>query len=292
MFVVAVAGVVLLVACGDLPRPYKTRSLDEKIGNPILSLRDNHAVYVAPIRGTTGENGAYLAALIAEKLHGWDILATTRGQMTDGYGLVAAGRHTAGQLHIEWSLRDEAGTPVEEGFFSLPSSDTAWTLGRPDLMRQIADRVAEDISKALKPTRLEAVAKADAVAGARVAMGQMTGAPGDGNQALLRSLKLLLKNAKIPMTETSDDAAMIVGGEVRVMPVDGAQEQVVLTWIMQRPDGTELARIQQQNVVPRGALDQRWGDAAYYAATAVVDSVVEVHSIVAAAYADSGTDGQ
>lgn len=283
-----VLATVLLGGCGELPRPYKTRSLAQKIDNPMLSLRDNRVIYVAPVRGTMGESGALLAAMISNKLHDWDILSTTRGTAGDAYYLAGGGRQAAGQLYYQWALKKADGTIVEQGDFILPSSSTAWTMGRHDLLQKVADRTAADISKALKPTRLEAAAKAEAVAGAHVAMGQVTGAPGDGNKALIRSLRLLLKNADVPLTDDAGAADIIVGGKVAVAPVDPDSDQVTLTWIMTRPDGSELARIKQENRVPKGSLDGRWGDAAYYAATAVLPSVVEVHSIIAGAGVEDG----
>lgn len=284
---VKILGVVFLSAsilsgCGELPRPYKTRSLSQKIDNPILAQRDNRVVYVAPVQGTQAQSGAHLAELVSQKLHDWDILATTRAATKDAYRLVGAGQYSAGQLHYRWTLQAADGHVVEQGAFSLPSSSTAWSLGRPSLLQTLADRTAADISAALKPVRLDAVAKADAVAGAQVAMGEITGAPGDGNRALIRSLRRLLKKAKVPMTTDRAAASMIVGGEVTVSSAGAEADQVTLTWIMRRPDGSELAKIQQRNRVPKGSLDGRWGDAAYYAANAVLASVVEVHSIVAA----------
>jgi hypothetical protein len=94
----------------------------------------------------------------------------------------------------------------------------------------------------------------------------VTGAPGDGAQALAARMREFMSNLGFVVQDAAEGAQYGLTAEVRITaPADNAQV-VDLQWIVTRRDGEELGRVVQVNEVPAGRLNRFWGDIAYVAA--------------------------
>jgi len=105
----------------------------------------------------------------------------------------------------------------------------------------------------------------------------VTGAPGDGQQALTEALTRLLKLNDVYIQTRPAPGRFHVTGTVEVAPAaDPTRERVTLLWRVLTEDGEELGRLTQDNEIPAGMLDGRWGDTAYAVAEATLAGVGEI----------------
>ena len=104
----------------------------------------------------------------------------------------------------------------------------------------------------------------------------VTGAPGDGNNALTRALLYELKRAALPFAMTAGTASHFVQGVVDVSVLDATTEHVTILWVVSNAEGKELGRITQRNDIARGTLHQNWGKTAQYAAMGGADAVLAI----------------
>jgi hypothetical protein len=94
----------------------------------------------------------------------------------------------------------------------------------------------------------------------------VTGAPGDGAQALAARMREFMSNLGFVVQDAAEGAQYGLTAEVRITPPADNAQVVDLQWIVTRRDGEELGRVVQVNEVPAGRLNRFWGDIAYVAA--------------------------
>ncbi len=106
---------------------------------------------------------------------------------------------------------------------------------------------------------------------------EVTGAPGDGEQALTEALIRLFKLNDVYIQTQPGPGRFHVMGAVEVGPAtDPTRERVTLLWRVLTEDGEELGRLTQENEIPAGMLDGRWGDTAYAVAEGALAGVGEI----------------
>jgi hypothetical protein len=86
--------------------------------------------------------------------------------------------------------------------------------------------------------------------------------------AALRQQRVALANGPASGKE------FVVSGKVDLAKPLQGQQKVKISWAVHTPDGAEIGQVNQENAVPVGSLDGRWGDVAYVIATAAADGVV------------------
>lgn len=99
------------------------------------------------------------------------------------------------------------------------------------------------------------------------------GAPGDGNQALTRAIRLAMKATAIATTEDPARAAYVLRGAVTVDPPYQGVQKVRVAWVVSTADGRDLGRITQENNLPAARLDGPWGRLAAEVAAAAVEAI-------------------
>ena len=265
---------LLLGGCGKLPRPFQTHELEQKQANGLLAIRAGRGVLVTLPEGAPDEAFALkLAERLKAGLHRMDVLASTDAGKVHNLTLSGLLDHDGGIVRFAWILRDYNDVTRGRGVVQADGDYLDWREGSERIMEKLSRAAAVKVAGILKPATIEAANKAVEVREARVAVTNVTGAPGDGDLALARSLRHHLKTSGLPFAENPDDAAVHVSGQVSLQAIDGKTDQITLSWIFSRPDGEELARIDQTNSIPHGSLDGHWGDTAYDATVALVGAV-------------------
>jgi len=154
-----------------------------------------------------------------------------------------------------------------------------WATASPALLRQVAGEAAPRIGAVLTSIR---IAHDKANPGslynrpARVLVADVTGAPGDGNQALTRQMRARLATLGPVVLTTSAGADFTVQGQVKVVPIEKRQERVEIQWIVSTLSGNERGRVVQLNEIPAGTLDHYWGDVAVVVATEASNGINDV----------------
>ena len=141
----------------------------------------------------------------------------------------------------------------------------AWRRGQPAMRRDVAKEAAPRVARLLAavdaarrqtaPTSLDNRPR-------RVAVVEVTGAPGDGDVSLLRLMRAKLAQLGPVVQESAAEADFVVKAQVTYRPVNARTQHIRIVWLIQNARGEEVGRMEQQNDVPKGTLDRYWGDVA------------------------------
>jgi hypothetical protein len=104
----------------------------------------------------------------------------------------------------------------------------------------------------------------------------VTGAPGDGNATLTRSMRRSLGSSQMILVDHADPQAFTVAGTVTVSPVQDGRQRVSIKWVVSAPGGQRVGDLEQANAVPAGALNGPWGGLADVITIAATDAVVDL----------------
>jgi hypothetical protein len=249
---------LLAAACQPLPHPFAGDVRPPS--SPVLSPRDSGGVIVAPAAGTSPAVAEALAAALRDA----DIPATTLGSGNKAsFHLVARTRAPSAEgrgISLDWELGSAEGKPLGHGSES----------GEAGAASELAARAVPGIAKLVQD---EPVAVA-AVSEPLLAVRPVTGAPGDGGSALTRAMDYALRNAHVALAEKAGDKeSFVLTGKVELSPPQSGKQQVKVRWQLQRPDGSEIGQVNQENAVPAGSLDGPWGDIAFAVASAAAPGV-------------------
>jgi hypothetical protein len=258
-----------LGACQPLPHPL---TAEMPARNAPLVPPDSADIVVAPVSGAPPA----LAAALAAALRDAEIPATTLGsgnKASDHLLASAAFRPLATggtAVTLSWELRAANGRLPGSGSAEGEAADAAWRRGDAAAARALADQAAPAIVRLVEAPAPRAVALAEPL----LEVDAVSGAPGDGGQTLSRAMAYALNRAHVPLVEKSGDKkSFVLTGKVELSPAKAGQQRVKVSWILRRPNGAELGRIDQQNDVPAGSLDGPWGDIAFAVANAAAPGV-------------------
>jgi hypothetical protein len=102
----------------------------------------------------------------------------------------------------------------------------------------------------------------------------VTGAPGDGNNALATALQGELQRNGVAMSDRP--GSYKVEGKVTMsQPKDGKQA-IQIDWRVRDPQGKSLGTVSQKNEIPQGSLDGTWGKTADAAASAAAQGIIKL----------------
>lgn len=259
---------LLLAGCGDLPQPFR--------GNPgrqARSLAIPLAIRLAvppPSQALLDEaNARGLAEAMTAALQGEEVpaIAIDRPLPLDWQLIITAeSAGAAVRPRFELVNADGRSQGVHEG---APVPIRAWAEPTPPMLAQVAAQATPGLTRLLLSVQ---AARASASPGAissgppRVRFLPVTGAPGDGAQALAARMREFMSNLGFVVQDAAEGAQYGLTAEVRITPPADNAQVVDLQWIVTRRDGEELGRVVQVNEVPAGRLNRFWGDIAYVAA--------------------------
>jgi hypothetical protein len=259
----AVLACFALSACGDLPEPF--------LGNPGATARRlaqplTATLAVPPGTDTLLPDGANqeLAKQVALSLQASEVPATVRAPQKSDWRVITSVQQKDDQVTPVFSVQDptgkEQGSAVGE-----PIPMRVWAKPDAALFEQVAADAGPRIGAVLTSVRITRD-KADPDSlynrSARVLVTDVTGAPGDGNTALTRQMRMRLAALGPIVLTTPSGADFTVLCEVKIVPIPNKQERVEIVWTIKAADGGERGKVVQLNEIPAGALDHYWGDVA------------------------------
>lgn len=254
-------------------RPFAT----EEGAEPLLAqMMESNVITVMPVAGAP-PSFASLAEDVAMAARKKDIIAfpgeaeTAIAEILSGTWLPGSG---SAPPRIRWALTDPETNRADSFDIEVTQAFAARLgaeMGLSPVVEATVTRLAAlvDARKGLRPA---------AMARPSIAVGEIAGAPGDGNRALASNLRGLLAETGYGALRRGSDAGAPyrVGAVVDVTPQPAAGGDLVrLSWRVATPDGAAIASIDQENLVPPGTLDQRWGEIAYFAAAAALEGIIE-----------------
>jgi len=234
-------------------------------------------IRVEPVVGPARPMAKLLAESVAKELSALNIAASAR---SDAQGLyVLRGRALLNRTEvldpsivlIEWQLTDQAGDLVAIHTQGIRGTWVQWDYGDPAIVRQTGREVARYLGSILGVE--EALLTGAPAFAVNLLIRPVSGAPGDGNQALTNAVRQALRATGIAQASLPEKASHVLEGRVEVLPPLGGQQRVTITWTVASADGGASRRVVQQNSVSSGALDGDWGQTAQVAAWAAVPGI-------------------
>ena len=164
-------------------------------------------------------------------------------------------------------------------------------IGKPRSLIKTPDKAAPKIRFKNKPVLLPVpeegpsrlVSKPPPVGWKRPAflIKEVIGAPGDGNRALMRSMKSAMRKNDLTVTEDPRQASFVIKGKVEVgAPINGRQRARIV-WAVNTVDGDEVGKAVQENAVKAGSLNGSWGRVADIVSIAAIVGIQELFGIEA-----------
>ena len=278
--ILAACGVLLaLVACGDLPQPYRGRP-GGQAGVLAIPLAMRIAVPPPGEALLADDQSKQFAAAMSEALQAKDVPATATEKPQPLDWLVEITAERQGQKIrprfrlLDGDRKEQAVTQAD----SVPLREWA-EAGRPLFDRLSAEAAPKLVQMllAVEAARKSTDPAALAAGPPRIYMLGVKGAPGDGNTQLAVRIKSQLGGQGFVVQDAAQGATYGLHAEVQVVPAGKpALDRVEIQWIVSRWDGEELGRVVQINEVPEGRLSRLWGDIAYAAADEAAAGVATV----------------
>ncbi|HEY3912133.1 MAG TPA: hypothetical protein VGM07_19925 [Stellaceae bacterium] len=270
-----IAAALFLASCQPLPHPFANDV--PKPGSPMLTLRDDASVAIAPVEGGPRATAEKLGPAMALALQQRDIAASDRTASIASYqldGRVQAMPPSGGKAAVVvlWNLRDPSGKWLGERAERIEAGAQDWRQGSQDAVAHLAAAGADQIAAMLEG-KAPAVAKEGGRT--RLLIRGVDGAPGDGGAALDRAITELLKRQDVAIVSGPPaQADLLLYADVAVgKPIAGMQH-VKIVWHVRRTNGSEIGTVAQENDVPAGLLDGSWGDVAYTVAVAAQSGIM------------------
>ncbi len=264
-----------LAACQPLPHPFS--DLRPPPSSPAMSPPDAVGIVVDPVAGAPAPTATALGEAMADALRKEDVPADTKVGNAKSYHLAGTAQaNEDGQrtrVTIVWALRGPDGRAVGQETTSDEVPSAIWRDGDKELAKALSAKAALALA-----ARVEGdVPVEKQVHDPVVALRPVTGAPGDGGNALSRAIGAVLVRAGVVLkAKPADQENYWLSGKVEISPVPDGKQNVKITWSLARPDGSAIGQVSQENQVPAGSLDGTWGDVAYDVAAAAAGGIVEL----------------
>jgi hypothetical protein len=268
---------LLLGACGTLPEPFYG---DPGTAGAKLAVPPAPVLVIPSLSGAgldqqsgqvyASDLAAALTALDVPSIFGparpaqWHLSASA----TDSGGFVTPSYAVIGPDGKSYGV--QAGAPVAAG---------PWAAGDPATLNQEATADALAISNKLaainaavqqsNPNSLENRPP-------RVFLGTITGAPGDGDNALALDMRRDLPGSDTEMVTDPASADFTVTGHVKTQPDTNKQILVELDWVVEDSSQRKIGQVTQLHDLSPGDIEPYWGDVAAAAAAEAAAGVNEV----------------
>jgi hypothetical protein len=267
-------GLLLLVVACSRTNPFWIHKPEPEKDAVMLDLPDRAGIVVLPITGLAGNQEAALTSAIVDALQGANIPAETgvhagnRASRFLSTGVRQEVDDTNVRIDIRWSLLDHDKTLIGNGRAVREVPTSAWDDGATDTMQSIARGIAPEIAGLIQHD----MGTDTSVAVESVFLSEIADVPGDGARVLPPLINFLLKKNGYGVPD-SGDGAIVIRGAYTAEPAPNGMEKVAFSWHVDDPTGAEIGVVNQENVVPRGSLDGKWGDAAFFIAEGAVQGI-------------------
>jgi hypothetical protein len=272
---IAVAALALLVAgCQPLPHPFEDDRPAPRA--PIMSLRNTTSVAVAPVAGLDPDARDQLAAAMASALLDLDVLASAESSSRGSFSLLGTARESGSAVTVDWRLVDPGGHALGQSSGTAPVSLSAINHGDAAALKSLALAAAPNVAKLFQDDLPTAPSETTPLR--QVVVLPVTGAPGDGRDALKLAMTAALTHAKLTVIPDGPSASknLAVVGSVALDRPQNGQQHIAITWALMDAGGKQLGVVKQENAVPQGSLDGRWGDVANLVAAAAAPGILAI----------------
>ncbi len=268
---------LLLAGCGDLPRPFEGhpgRTAARLAQPPPARL----AVPAPTAALLSGQASAQFATALVDALVAQEVPAVAHASGPGDWRLVIGAELQGGVVLPAFTVQDAKGAP-QGSVQGAPVPAAAWAAGDAATLAASAAQAGPRIADLL--TSIDAKRKASDPNSlfnrpAHVAVIDVTGAPGDGDSALTRQMRLEIPRLGEQVQDAPEGADFVVAGQVHTAPAAEGNTRVEIQWVVTDASKRELGRIVQLNDVPPDSVSGYWGDIAVVVAQEAASGVKSV----------------
>ena len=286
-------GAIVLTACTVLPKPFEHTNQKER--NSLAALIDGGAIRVEVDQNLPEFISKPLSLEAVKALVGANIPASADPNFYSKYvlkGFVIVERPNdfdPEKATFVWNLVIKGGSEIVLFKQTIQGDENGWLKSDPELFAIIAKDAAHQIAKHIQNSRsltkltmdsVEISGQRDNIRGlsSTFYLSDISGTPGDGNRAILGSLKFLLNRELGPTVSNKEEATYLVRGTANVSPPLKGRSDVAITWLVFSAAGKELGKVTQNNNVAAGSLDARWGLVAFAVAKGALQGIRKIVS--------------
>lgn len=256
--------VVLLAACQPVPKPFSHGGAPS---GELLKLSDGQGIAVLPVTDRAGEPLQDLTTQMVLALHDENIPATYDGGSRSSYLLSGYFSKPPAPPELTWILQTQQGDELGRVVQPLQRAESR------------TSNLAQHTAIARSAAELAALIQDDLPSEATappIHVGEVAGAPGDGNSRLRAAIEQILPRTGLELTPRPAPDTLVVTGTVTLDPVRDGEQQVEIAWTVWDPHGIEVGTIAQAHPVAAGSLDETWGLVANEAALAGAVGIAEM----------------
>ncbi len=267
-----VLAALMLTACGNgVPLPFQpeTKTLAT---TELIRPKADASLALTSIGGMPGALGRDLAEQVAVQLRERGVPAFTDFANKSSWWLY--GDYRPNPTRIDWTLIDPDGKGATN--LSTPVITLTPRAGAVEIAA-MAKSATPDLEKIV---RIDPGPEMVPVAQA-VFMQGVTGAPGDGRDALERAMRTELQRLGITIIDQLNRDTLVLSAQVGVTDAGANEQRVKIDWTLMTSNGKQVGTISQNNAIPKGRLDRTWGDIAWVAAQGAAGGLQELLKAVA-----------
>lgn len=267
---------MVLTGCGTLPQPF--------YGNPgvngarLAQPPPSRLAVLDPAQSLLPDDAAARwAHAVADALLQHEVPAEVRTSAGPDWSVVLAAEVRGNDVVPSYTVHDPAGAAQgsSEGA-AIPAR--AWATAAPATLKAAGDQAAPVIATLLG--RIEAARRQSDPNSllnrpARIFVGAVTGAPGDGARSLPNQLRLKLGALGMVVQDTPAHADYEVHAEMQAARGANNSVRIELQWIVDDAAG-ERGRIVQVNEVDPRSINPYWGDTAVAVTTEAAGGIKQV----------------
>ena len=256
--------VAVLAACQPTPKPFSHGGAPP---SELLKLTDAKGVTVLPVTDRDGEPLVQLTSQMVTALHRQNVPATYGGNARSSYLLLGNFSTPPAPPGLIWTLQTQQGDEIGKVVQALGNA-----AGEPPKLAEPA--VFERPAAALAALIQDDPPNESILPPLHV--GEVAGAPGDGNSRLRAAMEQLLPRTGLELVLWAAADSLVVTGAVTLVPARGGEQRVEIAWTVWDPFGVEVGTIVQARPVAAGSLDTNWGLVANEAALAGAIGIAEM----------------
>lgn len=257
----------IVASCGPIPRPFQSSDA-EKAQQTLTQAPVIAPVLVAP-QNTSLANGNEIAENTAELLRQNGIVASANPDLTNAYLLMFG---DDGETLV-WELFTQDGEPIlflrTQNFprdFE-PESESLYISKGP------IETLISPLRHALGLTN---PATHSAAAPLTLGIGEIRGAPGDGNKSLYQAIEETLLRRMPSAYRQSSNADLILDGLVSTQNLDAERIVLRIDWTVSKAVGGAIAELTQENPIPISAIEKTWGPLSWDIALATIPDIAKI----------------
>ncbi|MFZ1989265.1 MAG: hypothetical protein WAW96_05775 [Alphaproteobacteria bacterium] len=268
-----------------LPQPFRS---DHNALPPLMRTSMGQTdVALPPVIGLSIANNHIIAAALTKAADDADILVLSDVPNRPTYVLEGIAKPTASTLSITWYLRNGKMHLIRKFDTATEFARTPDGLIRDDAARSLAEATTAALSSALDSTGgvMTVPVGKNQLANQgppKIHIGEVTGAPGDGNRALPAALRTILGQDGVPLTDEADKSDFAVIAKIAKEALKNGSESMAITWQVIDRRGAVAGEITQSNEIKAGSLDGDWGQTAFDIALAAESGLGDMLSEIEA----------